>query len=169
MTAALRAILSLGSNLGDREGTLRDAIRHLGAIEGVEVLQVSSIVETPAVKPQGVDETAPAYLNLVLAIDTTLSPRQLLAETGRIELDHGRVREVVWGDRTLDIDIVSMGDLELASETLTLPHPRASERAFVLVPWLEIDPAATLPGIGAIDQLPAAHEDVPRYRAEADS
>lgn len=169
MTAALRAILSLGSNLGDRAGTLNDAIRSLRAVEGVDIVQVSSMVETAAVKPHGVDETAPAYLNLVLALDTTLSPRQLVAETSRIELDHGRVREEVWGDRTLDIDIVSMGDLTLATDLLTLPHPRAAERAFVLVPWLEIDPDATLPGIGAIGGLPAAHEDVPRYRAEADS
>lgn len=169
MSEAVRAILSLGSNLGSRADTLRSAIAELDAADGIEVVAVSSLVETPAVKPHGVDTTAPAYLNLVAAIDTTLQPVELLAVTSRIELDHGRVREIVWGDRTLDIDIVSFGDLELSSEALVLPHPRAAERAFVLVPWLEIEPAATLPGIGPIDQLPASHEVVPRFLAEADS
>jgi 7,8-dihydro-6-hydroxymethylpterin-pyrophosphokinase len=76
---------------------------------------------------------------------------------------------VHWGDRTLDIDIVSMNGQQRQSERLTLPHPQAENRSFVLVPWLELDPDAELPGIGRIDRLPAAHEDVRRYRAEADS
>jgi 2-amino-4-hydroxy-6-hydroxymethyldihydropteridine diphosphokinase len=165
----VRAVLSLGSNLGDRERILEAAVGDIGALDGVDVVAVSSVVETPAIKPHGVDVDAPSYLNLVAEVTTALPPDELLAVLNAIEHKHGRVRDVAWGDRTLDIDIVSMGELELSTETLTLPHPRAAERGFVLVPWLEIDPAATLPGIGAIDRLPAAHEHVARYRAEADS
>ncbi len=164
-----RAILSLGSNLGHREHTLQAALAAIAALDGVELGSVSDLFETTAIKPHGVDERAPAYLNLVAAVVTTLAPVQLLAALGRIELDNGRVREERWGDRTLDIDIVTMAGLQLSTDVLTLPHPRAAERAFVLVPWLEIEPDAALPGIGAIAQLPAAHENVPRYRAEAES
>jgi len=169
VSASVRAVLSLGSNLGDREHILAHAVEQLRAIDGVDVDAVSGLVETAAIKPTGVDENAPAYLNLVAIVTTTLEPVELLAALGRIEQDNGRVREVRWGDRTLDIDIVSMGDLELDTAVLTLPHPRAAERAFVLVPWLEIDPDATLPGIGTVGRLPAAREDVPRYRGRSDS
>jgi 2-amino-4-hydroxy-6-hydroxymethyldihydropteridine diphosphokinase len=163
------AVLSLGSNLGDRERTLESAIEQLREVDGVDVHAVSHLVQTAAIKPAGVDESAPSYLNLVATVTTTLEPEELLAAVNRIEQDNGRVRDVRWGDRTLDIDIVSFGDLELSTDALTLPHPRAVERGFVLVPWLELDPTAVLPGIGAIDRLPAAHENVPRYRAEAHS
>ena len=169
MSAPLRAILSLGSNLGDRAATLAAAVDDIAALEGVRVERVSGIVETAAIKPHGVDEAAPTYLNLVAEIATTLEPEVLLAALNRIELAHGRVREERWGDRTLDIDIVTMGGLRLQTDALTLPHPRAAERAFVLVPWLELDSEAQLPGVGAIWVLPAAHEVVSRYRAEADS
>jgi 2-amino-4-hydroxy-6-hydroxymethyldihydropteridine diphosphokinase len=100
-------------------------------------------------------------------VSTTLSPAELIARLNEIEASHGRVREVRWGDRTLDIDIVTFGDLIQDDPSLTLPHPRASERSFVLVPWLELDADAALPGIGRIDGLPAAAADVPRYPAEA--
>jgi 2-amino-4-hydroxy-6-hydroxymethyldihydropteridine diphosphokinase len=100
-------------------------------------------------------------------VSTTLAPQELLAALAAIETEHGRVREVRWGDRTLDIDIVSYGDLRQDDAVLTLPHPRAAERGFVLVPWLEIEPDAVLPGIGRVDGLPAASETVARYRAEA--
>jgi 2-amino-4-hydroxy-6-hydroxymethyldihydropteridine diphosphokinase len=165
----VRAILSLGSNLGDREQTLRAAVAQIGGLGGVELAGVSSIVETAAIKPDGVDTSAPAYLNLVAAVTTTLSPHDLLTALNGIELANGRTREVRWGDRTLDIDIVSMGELRMSGSELTLPHPRAAERGFVLVPWLEIEPEAVLPGIGPVSRLSPAHEDVPRYGAEADS
>ena len=169
MIEPVRAILSLGSNLGDREGTLGAAVESIAGIDGVHLEKVSGIVETPAVKPHGVDVAAPAYLNLIVAVTTASSPEELLAALSEIEQDHGRVREERWGDRTLDIDIVTMGDLVQASPTVILPHPRSSERAFVLVPWLEIEPDASLPGIGSVALLPAAHEDVSRYETEADS
>ncbi len=167
MTVTTTAILSLGSNLGDREATLRAAVRDIAAIESVEVLRASDIVETPALKPDGVDEDAPAYLNAVLLIETGLAPADLLAALNRVELEHGRVRDVRWGDRTLDIDIVTFGELLSDEPGLTLPHPRAAGRAFVLEPWLQLDPDALLPGRGRVDALlPFASDTVTRYPAE---
>ena len=90
-----------------------------------------------------IDQAAPAYLNAVVRIETTLEPAELLAAVAAIEAAHGRVREVRWGNRTLDIDIVTYGDLRKQDPELTLPHPRAAERSFVLVPWLEIEPDAS--------------------------
>jgi 2-amino-4-hydroxy-6-hydroxymethyldihydropteridine diphosphokinase len=161
------AILSLGSNLGDREQNIRDAVVDLGAVPGVAIRATSGLVETAAQKPDGVDVAAPAYLNAIVQVSTTLSPADLLAATAQIEADHGRVRTERWGDRTLDVDIVTFGDLRQNDPALTIPHPRAGERAFVLVPWLELDPDATLPGVGRIDGLPEAVADVRRYPAEA--
>lgn len=160
-------VLALGSNLGDREGTLREAVVDIAALEGVTMLRASGIVETPALKPEGVDTDAPAYLNAVVAVRSVPSPHELLAALNGIEQAHGRVRDVRWGDRTLDIDIVSFGGQVLHSETLTLPHPRAFSRAFVLAPWLEIEPNAVLPGLGRVDELLAATGDtVASYPSE---
>jgi 2-amino-4-hydroxy-6-hydroxymethyldihydropteridine diphosphokinase len=166
---AVSAVLSLGSNLGDREAVILDAVRAIAQLPGVELVASSGLVETPALKPAGIDLEAPAYLNAVVTLRTTLAPRELLAAVNAIEHDHGRVREERWGDRTLDIDIVTMDGLVAADAHLTLPHPRAWERAFVLAPWREIEPEAELPGHGRIDVLLAATgEDVRRYRAEED-
>jgi 2-amino-4-hydroxy-6-hydroxymethyldihydropteridine diphosphokinase len=146
---------------------MRDAVADISAVSGVSLAASSGLFQTDAIKPTGVDTTAPDYLNAVVRISTTLEPTALLAALAAIETAHGRVRAERWGDRTLDIDIVTFGELVQADPLLTLPHPRAAERAFVLVPWLEIEPDATLPGIGRIDLLPAANEDVRRYPAEA--
>ncbi|MEJ1230737.1 MAG: 2-amino-4-hydroxy-6-hydroxymethyldihydropteridine diphosphokinase [Galbitalea sp.] len=162
----MRAILALGSNLGDRERTIRDAVAEIAALPQVSLGAVSALVETLALTPHGVDAAEPAYLNAVVSVETSLSPAELLARLNEIELRHGRLREVRWGNRTLDIDIVTMDGLRLESDTVSLPHPRAAERSFVLVPWLEIEPDAELPGIGRIDGLPAAREVVPRYLSE---
>jgi 2-amino-4-hydroxy-6-hydroxymethyldihydropteridine diphosphokinase len=161
------AILSLGSNLGDRDRNLREAVADIAALAEVTLLGTSGVVETAALKPEGVDNSAPAYLNAIAKIETTLSATDLLARLGEIEVRHGRVREVRWGDRTIDIDIVTFGNLIQDDPALTLPHPRAAERSFVLVPWLQLDARAELPGIGRIDRLPAAAADVSRYPAEA--
>ena len=161
------AILSLGSNLGDRERSLRGAVADIATLDGVTLLGSSGLVETAALKPTGVDSSAPAYLNAIVRVQTTLSPTELLARLNEIEASHGRVREARWDDRTLDIDVVTFGNLIRDDPALTLPHPRAAERSFVLVPWLELDPGAELPGIGRIDGLPAAAADVSRYPAEA--
>lgn len=161
------AVLSLGSNLGDRESTIRDAVSDLRALPEVTVVAVSGLVETPALKPEGVDVDAPAYLNAAVLVKTTLPPMRLLAAVNVIELAHGRVREERWGDRTLDIDIVTMDGIVQRDEQLTLPHPRAAERAFVLVPWLDIDPDAKLPGYGRVDSLVANLDvDISPYPAK---
>jgi len=146
-------VLSLGSNLGDREALLRDAVAAIAALDDVTVTAVSGIVETPALKPHGVDVDAPAYLNAVVLAETTASPHALLAALADIERAQGRTREERWGDRTIDIDIVAFDDLELATDDLTIPHPRAASRAFVLAPWLEVDANAVLSGIPVADLL----------------
>lgn len=148
-----KAVLAFGSNCGDRASTIGLAINDLRSLDGVEVDEVSDLVETPALTVDGIDRDAPAYLNAVAAIHTSLTPRELLSSVNGIEDAHGRVRKTRWGDRTLDIDIVTFGGLELRDERLTVPHPRAWERGFVLVPWLQIDPDAVLPGRGRIAEL----------------
>lgn len=148
-----RAILALGSNLGNREATLSMAVRRVADLDGVELVATSMVHESVAVKPDGPDASAPAYLNAVIAIDTALEPIPLLDAVNQIEGDLGRVRGERWADRTLDIDVITYGDLELDSERLTLPHPRAAERVFVLEPWLEFEPDAVLPGRGRVADL----------------
>jgi 2-amino-4-hydroxy-6-hydroxymethyldihydropteridine diphosphokinase len=164
----LPAILSLGSNLGDREATLRQAVAAIAATPGVSVVRASGLVETPALTPHGIDPNAPAYLNAAVLVSTTLTPHALLDALADIEQRHGRVRTERWGNRTLDIDIVTMGGLRIDTERLTIPHPRAGERAFVLAPWLELQPDAELPGRGRVADLLAAAGDPPApYLAEA--
>ncbi len=137
----VRAVLALGTNLGDRAGTLQAAVGDLAGLDGVRVLAVSGVVETD---PVG-DPDQPDYLNAVLVVETTLSARGLLAGCQTVEAGHGRVRTVRWGPRTLDVDVVDYGGVTARAADLELPHPRAARRAFVVVPWLDADPAATLP------------------------
>ncbi|MWV48813.1 2-amino-4-hydroxy-6-hydroxymethyldihydropteridine diphosphokinase [Rathayibacter sp. VKM Ac-2803] len=149
-------VLALGGNLGDRLAHLSDAVRALATTPGVRVLAVSKVVESPAWKLEGVDRDAPAYFNAVVTASTTLEPDDLLAATSAIELAGGRLRgegEERWGDRTLDIDVIAMGGVTRDDPHLTLPHPRAHERAFVLEPWLDVEPSAVLPGAGPIADL----------------
>ncbi|TFC47236.1 2-amino-4-hydroxy-6-hydroxymethyldihydropteridine diphosphokinase [Cryobacterium sp. TMT1-21] len=150
------ALLALGSNLGDRAATLAAAVNELAGIHGLELTAVSPVYESVAVKPHGVDENAPRYLNLVVGIRYDGDPHTLLDAVNAIENDHGRVRAEWWGDRTLDIDIIAFDDLEIDDARLTLPHPRAWERDFVLAPWLDLDPEAVLPGHGTVRALLAA-------------
>ena len=150
------AVVAFGSNLGNRSATIRSAIDDLGATPGIRVDAVSPFIETAAVRVEGVDKDAPRYLNGVALVSTALDPHALLDELHRIEDDHGRVRAERWGDRTLDLDLIAMGDRTLADEDLILPHPRAAERQFVLAPWLAVDPDAELPGLGRVDALLAA-------------
>ncbi len=152
----LPAVIALGSNLGDREDNLRAAIADIAALDGVVVTAASGIVESFALKPEGVDEAAPNYLNAVVLVQSAQLPEQLLDSLNRIEAEHGRVRAERWGDRTLDLDIITFGSITQQTDRLTLPHPRAAERPFVVVPWLQADPEATLPGVGRVDALPAA-------------
>ncbi len=155
-------VLALGSNLGDRAGTITQAVREIGEIDGLELTGISSLYESAAVKLTGVDSEAPVYLNAVVTVSYTGEPETLLAAVNRIEADHGRERTERWGDRTLDIDIVAFGTLTRADDHLTLPHPRAAERDFVLVPWLETDPDAVIPGRGRVADLVAGMETTVR-------
>ena len=146
-----RAVLSLGANLGDRAATLRDAITAL-ADDGLVARSV--LYETP---PWGPVEQPP-YLNAIAIVRGPRDPAGWLALAHDLEQAAGRVRDVRWGPRTLDVDVVTVtqddGTPVLSDDpTLTLPHPRAHERAFVLVPWLALDPAAELPGHGPIADL----------------
>lgn len=166
-----RAVVALGANLGDREATIRQAVLAFASHPAIRVMAASPIVETPALKPEGVDESAPAYLNAVVGIDTVLPPRALLAELQGIESAHGRTRETRWGDRTLDLDIIVYGRERIADSGLVVPHPRAHERAFVLAPWAAMDEHAVLPGAGAVVDLLAevierSGERVDPYPAE---
>ncbi|MCU1414946.1 MAG: folK [Microbacteriaceae bacterium] len=155
----LPAVIALGANLGDREATLRAAVAEIAAIDGVRLEGASGIVESHAVKLDGVDEQAPNYLNAVVTVSCGLQPEHLLDELNRIEAEHGRVRAERWGDRTLDLDIVTFASFAQHDDRLTLPHPRAWERPFVIVPWLQLQPDAILPGHGRIAELVAAHSD----------
>lgn len=154
-----RAVIAFGANLGDREATIDAAARALADAEGVELVAVSPIYETPALKTTGVDHDAPGYLNGVLVVETVLEPHALLDVLQGIEHEQGRVRAERWSDRTLDLDLIDVDGLELADERLELPHPRAWQRAFVLQPWLDVDPDAVLAGRGSVAALRAEASD----------
>lgn len=152
------AVIAIGSNLGDRVATFQAAVRALAEADGVEVTAISTPIETVAVRPDGEDPDAPAYLNAVVLVRTTLPPRKLLALLNDLERENGRVRGERWGDRTLDLDIIDYAGMQSTSDDLTLPHPRAHERTFVLRPWVEVAPDAVLPGHGRIADLLAELE-----------
>lgn len=143
----MKTVIALGSNLGDSKSIFSDAIIQIG--KSVEVQSISKFYETI---PVGGPEQ-PNYLNAVLIGDTQMPPLELLTQLQSIENGAGRVREERWGPRTLDLDLIIYGDLLMKEELLTLPHPRAHERNFVLEPWVEIDPQAVLPGYGKIGVL----------------
>jgi 2-amino-4-hydroxy-6-hydroxymethyldihydropteridine diphosphokinase len=144
-----RAVLAVGSNLGDRLGTLQGCVQAIGRLPDTDVLAISPVYETV---PVG-GPAQPDYLNAVLIVQTGLRPPELLQAAHRIEADFGRVREERFGPRTLDIDVISHANQVSTDPELTLPHPRAHERAFVLVPWHDIDARAELPGRGMVEQL----------------
>jgi dihydroneopterin aldolase / 2-amino-4-hydroxy-6-hydroxymethyldihydropteridine diphosphokinase len=127
-----RAILALGSNLGDRAGFLRFATRHVG-----NVISQSQVYETA---PVGGPDNQGAYLNMVVAIDTALDPFALLRRCQRVEMAAGRERKVHWGPRTLDVDVLFYDDVNMQSPALSIPHPRINERGFVLAPLHDIAP-----------------------------
>ncbi|MGP2438280.1 2-amino-4-hydroxy-6-hydroxymethyldihydropteridine diphosphokinase [Streptomyces sp. JW3] len=146
-----RAVIALGANLGNRLETLQGAIDALEDTPGVRVKGVSPVYET---EPWGVDPgSQPAYFNAVVVLKTTLPPSSLLERAHAVEEAFHRVREERWGPRTLDVDIVAYADVVSDDPQLTLPHPRAHERAFVLAPWHDVDPDAALPGRGPVADL----------------
>ena len=146
----MRAVLSLGSNLGDSAEILSSAAEALNEVS--EVIALSSFYQT---RPVG-GPPQPDFINAVIIIETNLEPEELLLVAQAIEGAHGRERNentVKWGPRFLDIDLIKCDEMVINTPDLTIPHPRAHEREFVLRPWNEIDPAATLPGLGAISRL----------------
>ncbi|KAA8819486.1 2-amino-4-hydroxy-6-hydroxymethyldihydropteridine pyrophosphokinase [Bifidobacterium rousetti] len=147
-----RAVIALGGNQGDVESTLRDAVRRIDALDGTQVIGVSPLYRTAA---WGMPDGTSDFLNAVVEVTTTLDAAGLLRELSHIEADHGRTRDTHWSDRTLDLDIIDYDGVESDDPTLTLPHPRAWQRAFVLVPWAALDPKADLPGIhgGPVSEL----------------
>ena len=166
---ARRTVLALGSNLGDRLATLQGGVDALLgppgrgssaqassgpgssglSSTGLALVALSPVYETVPVggPPQ------PEYLNAVLIAETTLPATALLRRGQAVEAAFGRVREEVWGPRTLDVDVIVYGDVVSDDPELTLPHPRAWERAFVLAPWLDADPEAEIPGRGRVAGL----------------
>jgi 2-amino-4-hydroxy-6-hydroxymethyldihydropteridine diphosphokinase len=148
-----RCVLSIGSNLGERINNLQGAVNALADTPEVWLTAVSPVYETePVDAPAGSD----AFLNVVVLADTTLSARTLLERAQAVEDAYGRERtEERNAPRTLDVDLIMVGDRRADDEDLVLPHPRAHERAFVLVPWLDVEPDAELPGQGPVSDLAA--------------
>ena len=140
----MRAYLGIGSNLGDRLANLQAAVDGIDAAEGVAVVAVSPVYETdPVGGPEQGD-----FLNAVVAVETALSPRELLQLAQRLEAEAHRVRVEKWGPRTLDVDVLLVGDEEVHEADLQIPHPRMWERGFVMVPLGDLDPtrARSSPG-----------------------
>jgi 2-amino-4-hydroxy-6-hydroxymethyldihydropteridine diphosphokinase/dihydroneopterin aldolase len=149
----VRAYVGLGSNLGDREASLREAVDRLRTVRGVEVATVTSFHETD---PVGLVDQ-PRFLNAAVAVETELPPRTLLDRLLEIERDMGRTREGPrFGPRTIDLDLLLYGKLQLDEPGLTIPHPRLHERRFALEPLVELDPALEIPGRGPVSALLAA-------------
>jgi 2-amino-4-hydroxy-6-hydroxymethyldihydropteridine diphosphokinase len=143
------AFLGLGSNLGDRLENLRSAVRLLDATAGIHVDASSRVWETA---PVG-GPSQPEYLNAVLRVETSLEPRDLLDACLGVEAALGRIRDVRWGPRTIDVDVLLVDDVRVDEPALTIPHPRMTERAFVLLPLMELDPDASLPDGSRLDAI----------------
>ena len=143
----MKAVISLGANVGDPKANLDLAVGLLR--EATDVIAVSSYLQT---KPLGGPEQ-PDYLNAVAIVESDLPAKDLLALLNGIETAMGRTREIHWGPRVIDLDLIQYGGLLVQDEKLTLPHPRAHERRFVLAPWFEIEPEAILLTHGRISDL----------------
>lgn len=154
MTGGMRpirqAVIALGSNLGDRFDRLQGAVSALEDTPEVTVVSISSIYETTA---EGTAEGTGDFLNAVVLIDTTLTVHTLLDRALAIEDAFGRDRSEPSAARTLDVDLIVVGDRVASDDQLVLPHPRAHQRGFVLVPWLEIDPEGEIPGKGFVADI----------------
>ncbi|MBB5939389.1 2-amino-4-hydroxy-6-hydroxymethyldihydropteridine diphosphokinase [Streptomyces zagrosensis] len=145
------AVLSLGSNLGNRLETLQGAVDALEDTPGLRIKAVSPVYET---EPWGVAAgSQPSYFNAVVLLKTTLPPTSLLDRGHAIEEAFERVRDEHWGPRTIDVDILTYQDVVSDDPVLTLPHPHCHERAFVLVPWHDVEPEAVIPGRGTVAEL----------------
>ncbi|MFA9216948.1 MAG: 2-amino-4-hydroxy-6-hydroxymethyldihydropteridine diphosphokinase [Sphingomonadaceae bacterium] len=137
------AYIGIGANLGDARGNVADALARLRRLPGCTLQAASALYRTAPIDSSGDD-----YINAVARVDTTLDAEALLAALHQIELAHGRERPYRNAPRTLDLDVLLYGDAQIDSPTLTVPHPRMTERAFVLVPLLELAPQVNIPGQG---------------------
>lgn len=146
------AYVGLGANLGPREITLLQAVDLLAETDGVEILAVSQLRET---EPVGMVDQ-PMFLNGAVALETTLTPRQLLERLLDVERELGRVRDERWGPRTIDLDLLVFGDLQVDEPGLHVPHPLLGERRFALEPLAELNPQLDVPGIGDVSAALAA-------------
>ena len=153
-----RVVLAIGGNLGDVPVTLMHTVEALSYMEGFQIDDVSPIMRTKPVLAPG-QAPQPDYWNAVVVGSAIASPDELFAQTSRIERELGRERHQRWGARTVDIDIIQIEGLASSDPVLTLPHPRAKERAFVLAPWLLCDPDAILEGVGRVSDLLADTPD----------
>jgi 2-amino-4-hydroxy-6-hydroxymethyldihydropteridine diphosphokinase len=145
-----RAYVGLGANLGDREASLHAALDRLRATRGIEIVAVSSFRETDPVGYLA----QPRFVNAAAAVETELTPRELLDALLAVERSLGRTREGPrYGPRTIDLDLLLYGDESLREPGLTVPHPRLHERAFALTPLAELDPALVVPGRGPVQTL----------------
>ena len=152
-----RTVIAMGSNLGDRLDYLQGGLDGLFDTPRIRFLAVSPVYETA---PVGGPEQQADYLNAVVIAETTMPAQAVLERCHGLEAAFGRVRGELWGPRTLDLDLIIYGDEVSNSPGLTLPHPRAHERAFVLAPWHDVDPEAVLPGYGPVaDLLDGADRD----------
>jgi 2-amino-4-hydroxy-6-hydroxymethyldihydropteridine diphosphokinase len=140
----VRAYVGVGSNLGDRWGYLALAARSLRATPRVAVVRASRVYDAEPVGPP-----QPRYLNAVLELETALPPEALLARLAEVEASAGRRRDVRWGARTLDLDLLLQGELVVAGPDLIVPHPRLAARRFALAPLAELCPERVVPGTGA--------------------
>jgi len=147
-----RTVIAMGSNLGDRLDYLQGGLDGLFDTPRITFLAVSPVYETA---PVGGPEQAD-YLNAVVIAETSMPAQAVLERCRGLEDAFGRVRDERWGPRTLDLDLIIYGDEVSNSPVLTLPHPRAHERAFVLAPWHDADPEAQIPGRGRVADLLAA-------------
>ena len=149
MSEAVRAAIALGSNVGDPERQVRAAFDEIDALPQTHVLARSPLYRTAPVGYAG----QPDFINACALVETSLAPRALLEALLRLEKQHGRVREIRNGPRTLDLDIVLYGDRSIQEPSLTVPHPRAHERKFVLEPLVDVWPDAMIPGRGKAKEL----------------
>lgn len=144
------AYVGIGANLGDAQANVLDALRRLALLDGSTIIETSGLYRTAPV-----DSSGPDYINAVACIDTAFDPFELLKALQDIERAHGRERPYRNAPRTLDLDLLLYGDQQIATDTLTVPHPRMHERGFVLAPLAEIAPDLVIPGVGPIhDYLP---------------
>ncbi|MSR14493.1 MAG: 2-amino-4-hydroxy-6-hydroxymethyldihydropteridine diphosphokinase [Gammaproteobacteria bacterium] len=143
------AYVGIGSNLDHPERQVQSAVTELGEIRATEVRCYSSLYLSPPLGPPD----QPDYVNAVAELVTALQPHALLDELQRLESAHGRIRDLRWGPRTLDLDLLLYGTLQLHDSRLTVPHPRLAERAFVVVPLCEIAPDLEIPGGGPLELL----------------